>query len=597
MVDSPVFDDSLFGREADLLAQREQSADDLLRRVEIAFAHNHVNQVFHGRKLFSGQIYPKKSEKKQCLNYVNVFLFRYAYFWYANPLIPDVMKKYLTLAIALFAAVALQSCKDDNTDEPIPGPGPEPEPTVEYDVDTVSSICEGIYFGDAYIGNESVYTYYMNISDKPFMDGGYADDEGTYYVLRLNTPFEEQVANGTYTLTEETDKYTEYTILGGDHSYIVYQSQKFLIKEGTITVSNANIKPRIEIEMTSTEGTTFHTVYEGIYSYYNKSIEWLEQDKNTTMTSVYSWYLEESPEDRNTNLNITLYEKVDDENWLVPPSSVLIFVGRGEFDNDGNLIPGTFTITNDKEASDYTFLEGGCINFMNAPFPTSTTLKYYYDPDNTTAIQVGLAQSGTVEIEKNGDNYTLTYDLTTDKGKKLTGSYTGPIVVQDAPKVIEKNEWDLPEDLEMTFDAQNIKTQVTGNKYTVSDAYTWQFRFLQYNENWRYAGDQLYIEIVNNLDETEEPVPGVYKISESNEVGTARKGTFNMSSGVDGFGTGTYFKYYEDGAVRWAAGASDGEVEITKNEDGTYTVTFDFLDGQQEPKHFKGTWTGTPEIY
>lgn len=505
------------------------------------------------------------------------------------------MKKYLTLAIALFAAVALQSCKDDNTDEP--NPGPDPEPTVEYDVDTVSSICEGIYFGDAYLANEDVYTYYVNISDKPVTEAGYTDSEGTYYILRLNTPLEEQIADGTYTLTSETDKYTEYTILGNDISYIVYQNQKLTIKEGIMTVTNAETKPRIEIEMTTTEGTTFHTVYEGIYSYYNKSIEWLEQDMNTTMTSVYSWYLEEMNEGRNANLNITLYEKIDNAGWLIPPASVVIFVGRGEFDNDGNLIPGTFTITNDENASDYTFLAGGCVNFMNAPFPTGTTISYYYDPNSSSAIQVGLAQSGTVEIEKNGDNYTLTYDLTTDKGKKFTGSYTGPIVVQDAPKVVEKNEWDLTEDHEMSFDAPNIKVQAFGSKYTVSGAYTWQFQFKQYNENWQYTSDQLTIEVVCDLDETEGPAPGVYKISESNEVGTARKGTFNMSSGVDGFGTGTYFKYYEDGAVRWAAGASDGEVEITKNDDGTYTVTFDFLDGQQEPKHFKGTWTGTPEIY
>lgn len=508
------------------------------------------------------------------------------------------MKKYLTLAIALFAAVALQSCKDDNTDEP--NPGPDPEPTVEYDVDTVSSICEGIYFGDAYLANEDVYTYYVNISDKPVTEAGYTDSEGTYYILRLNTPLEEQIANGTYTLTEETNKYTEYSFLGGEFSYIVHKNQQYFIKEGTMTVTTNGIKPRIEIEMTTTEGTTFHTVYEGIYFYYNKSIEWLKQDMNTTMTCAYSWYLTTASGesyDNKANLNITLYEKLDEDNWLVPPSSVLVFVGRGEFDNDGNLIPGTFTITNDENASDYTFLAGGCVNFMNAPFPSGTNIKYYYDPANSSAIQVGLTDSGTVEIEKNGDNYTLTYDLTTDKGIHLTGSYTGPIVVQDAPKVIEKNEWDLTEDHELSFDAPNIKIQAFGSKYTVSGAYTWQFQFKQYNENWQYTSDQLTVEVVCDLDETEGPAPGVYKISESNEVGTARKGTFNMSSGVDGFGTGTYFKYYEDGAVRWAAGASDGEVEITKNEDGTYTVTFDFLDGQQEPKHFKGTWTGTPEIY
>lgn len=505
------------------------------------------------------------------------------------------MKKYLLFTIALFAALALQSCKDDKTDEPEPGPAPEP--TVEYDVDTVSSICEGIYFGDAYLANDEVYTYYLSISDLPVLDGGYTDSEGTYYILRLNTPFEEQIANGTYTLTEETGKYTEYTILGGNYSYIVYQNQQFFIKEGTLTVTNAETKPRIEIEMTATDGTTFHTVYEGIYFYYNKSIEWLKQDMNTKMTSVYSWYLEEMNEGRNANLNITLYENIDADGWLVPPSSVLIFVGRGEFDDDGNLIPGTFTITNDEEASDYTFLAGGCINFMNAPFPTSTNFCYYYDPENSSAIQVGLAQSGTVEIEKNGDNYTLTYDLTTDKGKKLTGSYTGPIVVQDAPKVIEKNEWDLSEDHELSFNAPNINVQAFGSKYTVENAYTWQFQFKQYDENWSYTSDQLYVEVVCDLDATEGPVPGVYQISDSDEVGTARKGTFNMSGGVDGFGTGTYFKYYENGEVRWAAGANGGKVGITKNDDGTYTITFDFLDGQAEPKHFKGTWTGELEIF
>lgn len=504
------------------------------------------------------------------------------------------MKKYLLFTIALFAALAMQSCKDDKTDEP--NPGPDPEPTVEYDVDTVSSICEGIYFGDAYLANDEVYTYYLSISDLPVLDGGYTDSEGTYYILRLNTPFEEQIANGTYTLTEETGKYTEYTILGGNYSYIVYQNQQFFIKEGTLTVTNAETKPRIEIEMTATDGTTFHTVYEGIYFYYNKSIEWLKQDMNTKMTSVYSWYLEEMNEDRNANLNITLYENIDADGWVVVPSSVLIFVGRGEFDDDGNLIPGTFTITNDEEASDYTFLAGGCINFMNTPFPTSTNFCYYYDPENSSAIQVGLAQSGTVEIEKNGDNYTLTYDLTTDKGKKLTGSYTGPIVVQDAPKVIEKNEWDLPEDHELSFNATNINVQAFSNTYTVDNAIVWQIQFKQYDENWSYTSDQMYVEFVCDLDATEEPTPGVYPVSANNEIGTVRTGTYTQDK-YSAFGTGTYFQYYEQGAIRWAGAASGGEAEITKNDDGTYTITVDFLDGQEEPKHFKGTWTGELEIF
>ncbi len=51
------------------------------------------------------------------------------------------MKKYLFLTIAMFATIAMQSCNNDDSDN---------VPPVTYDVDTVSTDCEGIYFGDAF---------------------------------------------------------------------------------------------------------------------------------------------------------------------------------------------------------------------------------------------------------------------------------------------------------------------------------------------------------------------------------------------------------------------------------------------------------------
>lgn len=73
-------DDGLLGTEVHLLAQREQLADHLLRRMEIPLVHNLVNQFIHGRELFSGQKYQKSVEKKQCLTYVNVFSAPIPYF-------------------------------------------------------------------------------------------------------------------------------------------------------------------------------------------------------------------------------------------------------------------------------------------------------------------------------------------------------------------------------------------------------------------------------------------------------------------------------------------------------------------------------------
>lgn len=73
-------DDGLLGTEVHLLAQREQLADHLLRRMEIPLVHNLVNQFIHGWKLFSGRIYQKRVENKQCLTYVNVFTAPFLYF-------------------------------------------------------------------------------------------------------------------------------------------------------------------------------------------------------------------------------------------------------------------------------------------------------------------------------------------------------------------------------------------------------------------------------------------------------------------------------------------------------------------------------------
>lgn len=495
-----------------------------------------------------------------------------------------IMKKYLFLTLAMFAAIALQSCNTEDGDN---------VPPVDYDVDTVSAYCEGIYFGDAYFSNDEVYTHYLRIGDLPMTDDEDLDAEGTYYVLRLNSPLEEFPAAGTYEGTSSSDKYTEYTILT-DISSVVYKRATKSIEEITMNVSTSGGEYSIEITATTTDGETFHTVYTGDFLLVDKSIEWMAEDMNTPMTTALAWYLEDNVDYKNTNLNITLYENVDEAGWLVAPSSVLVLVGRGEFNDDGELLPGSFSIVSG-DATDNSFTQGECVNFLNAPFPAGSNLKYYYDASDSSAIQVGLAESGTVDIQKNGDEYTITYELKTTNGKTLTGSYTGPLVVEDAPKVVEKNEWDLPEDHAMEFTSESLKVQAFSDKWTVEGATTWALQFKQFDSNWNYWSDQLNIQIVNTLEDTEEPVAGHYEISATDEVGTARVGTYTKGD-YSAFGTGTYFEYFENGEVLWAGAASAGYVDITKNSDGTYTIEFDFLDGQQEPKHFSGSWTGKLDI-
>jgi hypothetical protein len=110
----------------------------------------------------------------------------------------------------------------------------------------------------------------------------------------------------------------------------------------------------------------------------------------------------------------------------------------------------------------------------------------------------------------------------------------------------------------------------------------------QYDGNWSYDSDQLIIQIVCAPGNEAEPVPGTYRVSEGNEVGTVMAGTYYGT-----FGIGSFFQHYEAGSIASAGAAVDGSMTLEKNADGTWTIDFDFLDGQAEPKHFSGSWTGT----
>ena len=57
-------------------------------------------------------------------------------------------------------------------------------------------------------------------------------------------------------------------------------------------------------------------------------------------------------------------------------------------------------------------------------YPSGT---WYQVIEAGKATQWAGAESGTITVSKNGDDYTVSWDLTSDAGCKVTGSYTGPI--------------------------------------------------------------------------------------------------------------------------------------------------------------------------
>ena len=63
----------------------------------------------------------------------------------------------------------------------------------------------------------------------------------------------------------------------------------------------------------------------------------------------------------------------------------------------------------------------------NDEYPSGTWHQVY---ENGSITGCANAVGGTVTVTRSGDDYTITWDFTSDAGCKVTGSYTGPIEIQ-----------------------------------------------------------------------------------------------------------------------------------------------------------------------
>lgn len=471
------------------------------------------------------------------------------------------------------------------------------DPYAECDVNIECGNFLGLYYGDAY----GTYTHFAMISDLPLDEFGTYNPEGTYYVLYLTRILDDSATvafpDGTYTVDPD-NSYADWTI-STEHSYVIRNNNRFLLTSGTMTVSGGNDidNTTFDLVLTLDDGSVHHATYTGAQYGEDHSIDWISEDVDMTATVAMASYLGDDADYGNSNINITLYTDLSDEGWVEVPGYALIMVGNVEYDETGHIVPGKYPISADAMA-DNAFEAGSCVSFMNSPFPTGTNLRYFY-VDNTEQM-VGLVESGSVEISGSGDSYTVECSFVTKQGVNVTAKYTGPLDVENAPNTDKYSKYYLTDDYELQFPAQTddyFRVRAFSYDWYYDGVMTWQLSFEQYNSNYSYDGDQLYVEIVCPIEYTDGPMPGTYKVGTvKGEAGTVTPGTFEPDEMTNN-NWPTYFQHMEDGVTAFGAAALGGELTLVKNDDGTYTIKFDFTDQQESPKHFTGEWTGTMEVW
>ena len=459
----------------------------------------------------------------------------------------------------------------------------------EYDVDVECKIINGLYVGNAYSGDR--YGYQIQIAtDRAWLDTGIPNDDGVYYSFEMYGPEPKDINDiylpeGTYDFDKE-NTFGDYTILAGemprDPGYYygtVYKGKEELhFESGTVTVKREGSDNICDIELlaTLTDGSVHHAHFRGMDLFDNASLTWLQNDISMTNISFFhATYLEDNY--RNANINIKITDSpLDESGYLTYPGNVLTFIGNVELLDNGMPKPGTWTISSEENVPINTLWRGECVRF-GGPFPVGTEVNSYDAFGNVT---VGLVETGSVYLSGGGDNYEMRWEFVTRNRKKITGSYTGPIVVAGAP-IIDTTL--LQEDYEVCLDNVNVTScyysQWTGD-IKIDLAY-------MDPETINYIGDNMRIRIIPEEGVTE-PLPGKYQVSTTNEPGCVVAGSFDVNNPV----WSLYLEFNENGKIIRGAPVRDGELEMIKNDDGTWTINFDFLDGQNEPKRFYGSWTG-----
>ncbi|GEM_PF-1043413 len=463
----------------------------------------------------------------------------------------------------------------------------DPDMPDKYDVDTRSYFCNSNYYGDTQAS--SGYNYSVQFVDLPFDDSGNPPSDSYYFTLYLkgpeaadrNNPY---IPEGTYRLAEAGAG--EFTILANDGAAVVHQYVREIFKSAWLKVSKNADKWKYDFTGVTQNGKTYHSIYDGKPNAYDQSIDWLDSDQHIQGGTVIGSYIDAKkgggPDGNGTNLGIYIAEKgYDEAGWLVKPSNYLTLIANVDMDEKGNVLPGTWTVTEDSIVGKNCIQAGHCINFMGIAMPAGSNLQHWTGEKEAS---VGLIKSGTMTVRNAKGGMTFTYDFTTDKGKKVTGVFQGQIMVENHPYAESLNlESDYTLDLK--------------DKIGVCRTGSWrsdiQVEVYKFDSKVQYIGDRVDLSLVPN-DGVTELKPGIYKVKpDAQSVGKIVGGSFEPQSGV---GTKSVFvKYTTDpaGTVLKATGIKGGQVEVIKNADGTWTLKYDLLDGQDTPKHIRGTWTGT----
>lgn len=463
---------------------------------------------------------------------------------------------------------------------------------------------QGYYYGKTVDPVNNQYFFYF--TDNGFDEFGYAYPNSLYINIDLRIDdnpnlYELGIPAGTYEYVDKADVFPSGTFTT-QNGYIVngdpYVVDAAGFSSGTLTVARDGMHHDMTLDLTLADGRTVHATYSGEVQLTNSSgkLPEFSGDVNLTPTECYAKMFEALGGGKRPNGGYAVWLYLDDSKTKTDGTKgedILIYTFLDTDEYYRLIAPsGSMPVTDDMEASDGTVLSGFTANYVGSSPAGSYVTRY--DEQGRAYYSFVTGGSMTMRRDANGF-YTFEWDFTNGDGNSITGSYTGPVRMTGRPGGLSTATEDF------TMDLSGIaagKAVYRGGSMKESAAGNWQIELLP---EYGTAADGMTIEICTGqaVDDIS-TIPGTYRADITGAAGTFVIGqrwvTTHASIRIDGMrGTGYVGNFTSDGLACEIAPALDGEITITSNGDGTFTIDMHGLVDDHEPVPFQfgGTWTGS----
>lgn len=236
-------------------------------------------------------------------------------------------------------------------------------------------------------------------------------------------------------------------------------------------------------------------------------------------------------------------------------------------------------------------------------YATSKSLRTF-DPEKTRCTvndgKGGIRQiefkDGSIDVRLSGSTYTITASLVTTDGEEFTGSYTGPLTLENRE---EEQEQNLPP-LEKELTGMSFVRAIA--KYYNNDETTDQCTVELYDvepggsDGYYYlldAGHKLSVDFLVATGDDTQIVEGTYTVADTNAALTLLPGYEESFLGST-MALGTYCEEYSEERVSTYGFVSSGTVTVTRTGD---TYSFDVKLKTGKGYRIEGTYEGAIEMY